>query len=54
MKRIGDSGRDGNGKCIGFGRAENGCSGINEAMKNSFNMGFNACIDEILERGEAE
>lgn len=26
----------------------NGCFGINEAMKNSFNTGFNACIDEIL------
>ena len=26
----------------------NGCFGINEAMKNSFNLGFNACIDEIL------
>lgn len=26
----------------------NGCFGINEAMKNSFNMGFNSCIDEIL------
>lgn len=25
-----------------------GCFGINEATKNSFNMGFNACIDEIL------
>jgi len=29
----------------------NGCFGINEAMKNSFNMGFNSCIDEIL-KGE--
>lgn len=27
---------------------ENGCFGINEAIKNSFNMGFNSCIDEIL------
>lgn len=26
----------------------NGCFGINEAMKNSFNMGFNSCINEIL------
>lgn len=26
----------------------NGCFGINEAMKNSFNIGFNSCIDEIL------
>ena len=26
----------------------NGCFGINEVMKNSFNMGFNSCIDEIL------
>ena len=26
----------------------NGCFGINEAMKNSFDMGFNSCIDEIL------
>ena len=26
----------------------NGCFGINEAMKNSFNEGFNSCIDEIL------
>lgn len=26
----------------------NGCFGINEAVKNSFNMGFNSCIDEIL------
>lgn len=26
----------------------NGCFGINEAMKNSFNLGFNACINEIL------
>lgn len=26
----------------------NGCFGINEEMKNSFNMGFNSCIDEIL------
>lgn len=25
----------------------NGCFGINEATKNSFNMGFNSCIDEI-------
>lgn len=32
----------------------NGCFGINEAMKNSFNMGFNSCIDEILKGGEAE
>lgn len=30
-----------------------GCFGINEAMKNSFNLGFNACIDEIL-KGENE
>lgn len=26
----------------------NGCFGVNEAMKNSFNLGFNTCIDEIL------
>lgn len=26
----------------------NGCFGVNEAMKNSFNMGFNSCIDELL------
>lgn len=31
----------------------NGCFGINEAMKNSFNMGFDSCIDEIL-KGENE
>ena len=31
----------------------NGCFGINEAMKNSFNAGFNACIDEIL-KGDGE
>lgn len=29
----------------------NGCFGINEAMEHNFNMGFNACIDEIL-KGE--
>lgn len=32
----------------------NGCFGVNEAMKNSFNMGFNSCIDEILKGGEVE
>lgn len=32
----------------------NGCFGVNEAMKNSFNLGFNACIDEILKGGEVE
>lgn len=26
----------------------NGCFGINEAMQHNYNMGFNACIDEIL------
>lgn len=26
----------------------NGCFGINEAMRHNYNMGFNACIDEIL------
>ena len=26
----------------------NGCFGINDAIKNSFNMGFNTCINEIL------
>lgn len=31
----------------------NGCFGINEAMKNSFYLGFNACIDELL-KGENE
>ncbi len=32
----------------------NGCFGVNEAMKNGFNMGFNSCIDEILKGGETE